>query len=444
MTMNKVITRFPPSPTGEIHIGNMRTMLFNYLYAKHFGGEVFLRFEDTDLERSKKEYEPVVIDNLNVLGIKFDHGPFRQSERSDLYKIKLVELIEKGLAYEAENSKSGNGKVIRYKNPNKLVKFCDKVRGDISIDSRMFGDFVIARNIDNPIYHFAVVVDDMDMEVTHIIRGEDHITSTPRQILLLEALGGKIPTYAHLPLIVGEDNKKLSKRHGATSVSGFLSKGYLPEAIVNYLAFLGWNPGGEREIYSLKELIELFTLEKVGKNPARFNYDKLDDINYQYMIKLDDEQYTKNVHKFLDESSRNFFEDNKEISKKIIDTVLKTRLKKFSDITEMIKDGDLEYFFKKPIIDLKTVPFKSNDLTKTRDDLIKTRKVLISIPNKDWVVDTIKRELNVLCSEYGTGNILHPLRTILSGKKQSPDPYTLSFVLGKEETVSRIDDYLNL
>jgi glutamyl-tRNA synthetase len=440
--MDKVVTRFPPSPTGEIHIGNMRTMLFNYLYAKHFGGDVFLRFEDTDLERSKKEYEPIIINGLKTLGLNFDYGPFRQSERSNLYKEKLLELIKKGLAYEAEESNSGNGNVIRYKNPNKVVTFNDKIRGNISIESSIFGDFIIARNINNPIYHFAVVVDDMDMGVTHIIRGEDHITSTPRQILLLEALGGKIPLYAHLPLIVGSDNKKLSKRHGATSVSGFLEQGYLPTAIVNYLAFLGWNPGGEREIYSMDELIEIFSLEKVGKNPAQFSYDKLNDINYQYMLKLSDEDYRNNIYKFLDETYLKLFTSNQDISEKIINVVLKTRVKKFSDVSTLISSGDLDYFFKKPHLDCGMVCFKSNTLEATKKYVGKTRDSIGKIPNEDWDIESIKTELSLICSECGTGNILHPLRVILSGKKQSPDPFILSYVLGKKEVLERIDSFL--
>lgn len=437
--MDKVITRFPPSPTGEIHIGNMRTMLFNYLFARHFNGEIVLRFEDTDKERSKKEFEPFVLDGLKALGLSFDHGPFRQSERNDVYKEKLLELIEKGLAYEGEDSSTGSGKVVRFKNPNKTIIFEDQVRGSISFDSSIFEDFIIARNVDNPIYHFAVVVDDMEMGVTHVIRGEDHLTSTPRQILLLEALGAKVPLYAHLPLIVGDDKKKLSKRHGATSVSGFLSQGYLPEALVNYLAFLGWNPGGEREIYSLTELVDIFDLSRVGKNPAKFDYTKLNDINYHYMINLSDADYRENLLKFLNEEYKKLFEENVEASNLIIKEVIKTRIKKFADVETMISEGELDYFFKKPDLNLEIICFKDNSLEKTKETLKFTRDVLEKIPEDKWNIDFIKENLNTLFAENGVGAILHPLRVALSGKKQSPDPFTLSFILGKKEVLERLD-----
>lgn len=439
--MNKVITRYPPSPTGEIHIGNMRTMLFNFMYAKHNNGEVVLRFEDTDTERSKKEFEKFVIDGLDVLGLKFDHGPYRQSERGEIYNKKLKELVDAGKAYEAEESTSGEGRVIRFKNPNKTVIFNDLIRGEISFESSIFEDFVIARNIESPIYHFAVVVDDIDMGITHVIRGEDHITSTPRQILLIEALGGNVPSYAHLPLIMGDDNKKLSKRHGATSVSGFLKQGYLPEALVNYLAFLGWNPGGEREIYSLEEMTELFSLEKVGKNPARFDYNKLNDINFHYMINLSEADYREKLLTYLDEKYLALFEKDEEFSNKIIQEVIKTRIKKFSEISEMIENGDLDYFYEAPNCDESTINFKEDDIEKTKTTLLKTRTVLENISDVDWNIENIKTNLSTLFAENGTGTVLHPLRTILSGKTKSPDPFTLSYILGKEEVLKRIEKY---
>lgn len=440
--MTKVITRFPPSPTGEIHIGNMRTMLFNYLYAKYFNGEIFLRFEDTDKERSKKEYESIVIDGLHALGLNFDHGPFRQSERGAIYKEKLLELIKLGRAYEAEDSLGGSGKAIRFKNPNKIITFDDKVRGHVSIDSSIFGDFVIARNIDNPIYHFAVVVDDMDMGVTHIIRGEDHITSTPRQILLLEALGGNIPVYAHLPLIVGEDKKKLSKRHGATSVSGFLKQGYLPSALVNYLAFLGWNPGGEREIYSLEELTEIFDLDRVGKNPAKFDYNKLNNINYHYMINLSEDEYRTNLFMFLDEEYSKLFNTNFTISNTVIQNVIKPRIKKFSEVSDMITNGELDYFFKKPLVNYGLIRFKTDSVEKTKSILEKLKVLIGNISNNDWNTDSLKNNISTLFTEHGVGSVLHPLRVVLSGKKESPDPFTISYILGKKEVLGRIDSFL--
>lgn len=441
--MNKIITRFPPSPTGEIHIGNMRTMLFNFLYAKHYEGEVFLRFEDTDKERSDAKYEPIVIDALHTLGLDFDHGPFRQSERTFLYSKKLQELLDLGVAYEGEESSDGSGnRVIRFKNPNKTITFDDKIRGTISIESSIFGDFVIARNINNPIYHFAVVVDDIEMGITHIIRGEDHITSTPRQILLIEALGGIIPVYAHLPLIVGEDRKKLSKRHGAVSVSAFIRQGYLPDAIVNYLAFLGWNPGGEREIYSLKELIQEFTLEKVGKSAATFNYSKLNDINYHYMLQLPFDDYMQHLINFLPEDIRQYFIKNPNIAERVMEKVIKQRIDKFSDVTLMAENDELSYYFIQPKINSKLVGFKGDSEEKTKELLLQAKIILEKIKDIDWNIDFLKSNLWAWSAQVGRGNILHPLRVILSGKNQSPDPFTMAYVLGKNETLKRIDYYL--
>jgi len=441
--MNKIITRFPPSPTGEIHIGNMRTMLFNYLYARHYEGEIFLRFEDTDKERSDTKYEPIIIDALHTLGMDFDHGPFRQSERTVLYSKRLQELLALGVAYEGEESMDGSkNRVIRFKNPNKTITFNDKVRGQISIESNIFGDFVIARNINNPIYHFAVVVDDIEMGITHIIRGEDHITSTPRQILLIEALGGRIPVYAHLPLIVGEDRKKLSKRHGAVSVSAFIKQGYLPDAIVNYLAFLGWNPGGEREIYNLKELIREFTLEKVGKSAATFSYSKLNDMNYHYMLHLPLSDYKQYLINFLTEDIRQHFIKNPNIAERVIEKVIKQRINKFSDVVMMEENDELSYYFIQPQIDSKLVRFKDDPEEKTKELLLQSKIIFEKITNSDWNINFLKLNLWDWSAQVGRGNILHPLRVILSGKNQSPDPFTIAYVLGKEETLKRIDLYL--
>lgn len=438
--MKKIITRFPPSPTGEIHIGNMRTMLFNYLYAKQHGGEIFLRFEDTDRERSDVKFEKTAIEALHTLGLNYDHGPFRQSERTPLYTEKLKQLLDAGLAYEGEESQDGSGnKVIRFKNPNKEVIFNDAIRGPISIDSTQFEDFVIARSIDNPIYHFTVVVDDIDMGVTHVIRGEDHITSTPRQILLMEALGATPPVYAHLPLIVGEDKKKLSKRHGAVSVSGFIAQGYIPSAIVNYLAFLGWNPGGEREIYSLEELVKEFSLEKVGKNPAMFNYDKLADINRQHILMLSLEEYTQKVHEFLPENIKALFDAHPDIATKIIEKIIRERVNTFGDLTVMTEAGDFACFFTRPTLDLTLIRFKDDTPEKAKELLTHVHTTLSNLSEDIWTVEGIKQSLWDWSAEVGRGSVLHPLRTILSGKAQSPDPFSLAYILGKEETLARIE-----
>src|SRR3989344_423068 len=232
--MTPVVTRFPPSPTGYFHIGSARTALFNYLFAKHNGGEMVMRFEDTDRERSKKEFEKDILEGLAWLGLKCDGAVLRQSERTDIYRERLATLIGSAHAYEAEESTTEPGmKVIRFKNPNVRVTFTDLIRGEVSFETTELEYFIIARTMNEPLYHLAVVGDDHDMGVTHVIRGEDHISNTQRQILILEALGCERPVYAHLPLILARDKTKLSKRHGAASVNEYRELGYKPEALLN-------------------------------------------------------------------------------------------------------------------------------------------------------------------------------------------------------------------
>lgn len=437
--MTTVITRYPPSPTGEIHIGNMRTMLFNYLWAKKHDGQVVLRFEDTDRERSDAKYEPIALEAFSILGINPDLGPFRQSERTDVYVEKLQQLIDSNLAYEGEESSDGSGnKVIRFRNPNKELSFQDHVRGEITIDTTDFGDFVIARSINDPIYHFTVVVDDMEMGVTHILRGEDHITSTPRQMLLIDALGGVVPAYAHLPLIIGDDKKKLSKRHGAVTIGGFTAQGYLPEAIVNYLAFLGWNPGDDHEIFSLDELVKEFSLERIGKSPAMFNYEKLDDINRHYLLQMDADEVYEEVLSFLPLDIKEQFSSDSVKAAKIMELVIMERIKKFGDVTAMADAGEFDYLFTRPVIDSELIQFKEDGLDKAKDMVSQVVEKLQSIDESDWHKDTIKTALWDWTGEVGRGSVLHPMRTVLSGSKQSPDPFTLAFILGKKETLERL------
>ncbi len=266
-----------PSPTGPFHIGGVRTALYNFLYAKQHGGKFILRIEDTDKERSKPEYETDIIESLKWLGLNYDEL-YKQSDRGEVYKKYLKKLISDDLAYEAED------KVIRFRNPGKDVIFNDVIRGEIKFNTEELGNFVIAKSLDEPLYHLAVVVDDHESGITHVIRGEDHISNTPRQILLQEALGAPRPIYAHLPLILAPDRSKLSKRkHGeSVSLDYYKNKGYLPEAILNYLALLGWNPGTEQEIFTLKELIQVFNLSKVHKGGAMFDEKKLAWVNRKH------------------------------------------------------------------------------------------------------------------------------------------------------------------
>ena len=289
----QVVTRFAPSPTGLFHIGSARTAFFNYLYARKHNGKFILRVEDTDKSRSEKQYEDDIISGLKWLGLEWDEF-HRQSERTEVYKKYLQKLLDEEKAYL-------DGVAIRFKNPNKKVVFNDLIRGEISTQTDDVGDFVIAKDLDTPLFHFTVVVDDFEMGVTHIIRGEDHIPNTPRHILLQEAFGFNIPNYAHLPLILGADRSKLSKRHGAVSVNEYRKDGYLPEAIINFIAFIGWNPGDEREIFSKDELIKEFSLERIQKGAGIFNVERLDWYNEQYIKKTSAEKLAEILLEYLPE-----------------------------------------------------------------------------------------------------------------------------------------------
>ena len=277
----KIITRFPPSPTGNFHVGSARTALFNFLFARKNNGKFILRIEDTDKARSKKEFEDDIFESLEWLGLKYDEF-YRQSDRGKIYRTYIEKILDDGSIYEDED------KIIRFKNPNKKVKFNDLVRGEIEFDTTELKDFIIAKSVDEPLYHLAVVIDDFESNITHVIRGEDHISNTPRQILIQEAIGAPRPIYAHLPLILAPDRSKLSKRkHGeSVSLDYYRDKGYSPEAMINYLALLGWNPGTEQEIFTLDELINVFDFSRVHKGGAIFDEKKLAWVNRKHFNKL--------------------------------------------------------------------------------------------------------------------------------------------------------------
>jgi glutamyl-tRNA synthetase len=431
--MKKVITRFPPSPTGLFHVGSARTALFNYLYAKKYGGEFLLRFEDTDRERSKKEYEEDILNGLAWLNLTHDNADItHQSERTEVYQKYLKQLIEQGDAYEAEESTAGTGKVIRFKNPNKEITFEDEVRGSVTVDTTDLEDFVIARSIDLPLYHLTVVVDDAETEVTHVIRGEDHISNTPRQILLLEALGFEHPVYAHIPLILGEDRSKLSKRHGATSVNWYKEEGYLPEAFINFLTLLGWHPSEDnREIFTLEELIELFTLSNVQKGGAVFNEEKLQWINKEHLRGLSDDV-------LLDQIA-SYHPYDRDAMRKLL-PFIRERVTRLKEIQEMVAEGELGYFFEKPTYITEKLIHKNDEASQTADYLEHVIELLKKIPDTHFEVESVKDAVWDYATEIGRGNVLWPMRYALSGKERSPDPFEIAGYLGKEETIERLQN----
>jgi glutamyl-tRNA synthetase len=439
----KIVVRFPPSPTGPLHIGNVRTALFNYFFARKNKGDFVVRVEDTDRERSKKEYEDEMLESLIWLGLKRDGQLWRQSERIEVYKKYIQKLIDDGKAYISHETEGVNREVVRFKNPNITVSFQDLIRGTVTFDTTELKDFIIARNVNEPIYHLAVVIDDFEAGITHVIRGEDHISNTPRQILIGEAIGAPRPVYGHIPLILAPDRSKLSKRkHGPTvALSYYRDKGYLPEALVNYMALLGWNPGTEQEIFTLDELINTFDIEKVQKGAAIFDEEKLKWINKEHMKRLPTETISEEVRARI-ESSQKFKDSGLKLSSLLLSKILPLlfeRIDKWSDITEMINSGEFDFLFSKQKYKKENLFWKE-----MKDSAIVLRHIqwlieeLEKISDEDWITKKIKDAVLDYATKEGRGEVLWPMRYALSGKEKSPDPFTLASILGKSETIERL------
>lgn len=444
--MTEVITRFAPSPTGVLHIGSVRTALYSWLYARQNNGKFILRIEDTDKERSKKEYEDNILDGLNWLGLNHDEF-YRQSDRTLIYKKHLIDLIAKGAIYLSKEEPKEPGEraeVIRFKNPNKIVTFHDEARGDISFDTTELGDFVVAKDFESPLYHFAVVVDDFEMGVTHIIRGDDAISNTPRQILIQEALGAPRPIYAHLPMILAPDKSKLSKRHGALAVTEYREEGYLPDAIINFVALMGWNPGNDQEIISITEMIKLFSLSKIQKGGAVFNIDKLKWLNKFYIKHLTQEKLANEILLRFTETLREDVKNNPKIFLKML-PIIAEHISFFREVRSFAESGEYLYFFEDPEYEREAVLWKDE-----KDSFVaaqKLKKVLAILNNIDDVFftpETIKTAIWDYATEVGRGSVLWPMRYSLSGREKSPDPFTLAGIFGKETTTRRIEHAIKL
>jgi glutamyl-tRNA synthetase len=332
--------RFAPSPTGYLHVGGARTALFNWLFARRQGGTFVLRIEDTDTERSSWEMVAGIVDGLRWLGLDWDegpdvggpHAPYFQSQRSEKYREHAQRLVSEGKAYEEDGA-------IRFRVPPGQTRFTDLVHGPVKFENEHIENFVVLRSDKNPTYHLSVVVDDIDMAITHIVRGDDHISNTPKQVLLYEAFGRPVPEFAHVPLIMGPDKKRLSKRHGATSVMEYQRLGYLPGAMVNFLALLGWNPGGDREVFSRDELIALFTLEGISGGNAVFNMDKLDWFNQQHIGRLSAADLLTRIEPLLREAQ--LWRDGLVTSEQAwigsVLELLKPRVKKLDQLVDELK-----------------------------------------------------------------------------------------------------------
>ncbi len=425
-----VITRFPPSPTGFFHIGSARTALFNHLFAARNGGAMYLRFEDTDKARSKKEFEDDIRSGLDWLKIPYkQQDVFRQSEKTAVYRAELKRLIAAGRAYEAEAATDDPAKhVIRFKNPNVVIEFNDLIRGPVSFDTTELKDFVIAKNIDEPLYHLTVVIDDHDSGVTHVIRGEDHISNTPRQILILEALGFNRPQYAHMPLILAPDRSKLSKRHGAVSVNEYRAEGFLPEAIINYLALLGWNPGDDAEVFTLSELEAAFDIAQVQKGGAIFDIEKLRWFNHEHLKRLSDSEYALRYTQFSGANP-----DQRLVP------LMRERAKTLKEAAALVQSGEFA-FLGDDITAGSTLLTQHGKIQQAdaRRHLEKAALLLETIPEDTFTATAVRDAVFPYATEEGRGAVLWPLRVSLSGAEKSPDPFLIASMIGRTRTLSRI------
>lgn len=435
--MNKIVTRFAPSPTGLLHAGNYRTAVFAYLFARKHGGTFILRIEDTDRERSKPEYEANILDALQWLSI--DHDIFvRQSECVAKHEEAIIKLLDGGFAYESTEAHPETGierTLIRFKNPGGTVTFNDAIRGDITTDVTDLGDFVVAKSRTEPLFHIANVVDDGESGVTHIIRGEDHISNTPRQILLVRALGYPEATYAHLPLVLASDRAKLSKRRGALPLTTYRDMGYLPNALLNYLSLLGFHPEGEEEIFTPEELAELFDLSRIQKGGAIFDPVKLLWVNNEHMRRMPEDVFEKEIRSRL-EPLTSLSEWSEERFIRALPTIGE-RIKVFGDIDTHIEEGELSYLFEPPTVSSAHISWKdtSKEVTQTHLAEMLTRlQTLAPFPSESEAEEALIPYAN----EVGRGAVLWPLRYSLSGKERSPGPFTLIHILGRDTAYSRI------
>lgn len=444
--MREIITRFAPSPTGYLHIGGVRTALFNYLYAKQNKGKIYLRIEDTDTERNKEEYTQGIINGFDWLGLKFDQT-VKQSDNFPTHKKYLEKLIKDGHAYiskEEVREEGQRSEVIRFKNPKKKITFNDMIKGEITFDTTDLGDFIIAKSLEEPIFHLSNVIDDITMGITHVIRGEEHISNTPRQILIWEAIGERSrPVYGHIPLILSKEREKISKRkHGEiVAIEYYRNKGYLPEAILNFLAFLGWNPGSDTEIMSLDELIKRFDISKVQKAGAIFNTDKLNWYNSEYLKKLDNKTFLNISKSFWPE---NILSDDERISN--VTNAIKSRISCLSDIGNLFNAGSEFGFISNYIIPTadKVLWKKEPSQEKTKVRLEKVLSILESINEDNFNETNIKDALWKFAESEGKGEVLWPMRMAITGLDKSPDPFISASIIGKDETIQRIKKVISI
>ncbi len=491
--MIKVRTRIPPSPTGMFHVGSLRTALYNYLYAKKHGGEFILRIEDTDQERFVPGSMENIIETLAIAGIapdegpymtaegsieeKGEYGPYVQSARLPIYKQYVDQLIAQGHAYYAfdsadaleamreqqrlnkqatrydrasmknsftlskeeveERLAKGEEYVVRMKVPSEgSTSFHDVVRGTITFDNKEVDDQILLKSDGFPTYHLAVVVDDHLMQITHVSRGEEWLPSTPKHVLLYQMFGWDMPVFAHQPLLVNEQKQKLSKRHGDVSVKDFLEKGYLIEALLNFVAFLGWNPKTEQEIFSLEELIVAFDLDQISKSAAVFNREKLDWYNKQYLMKSSAQEVARRAKPFFDQAG--FTLSEQDIARVIpLEQERVTTLAEFPAALSFIFQDTLSYA-------PELLVWKKDTRERSREilQLLVTQMDTMLAWTKEDIENSIKNWIQQ--EQLGVGNVLWPMRTALSGQQNSPGPFEIAAVLGKEKTIQRLQQAIDV
>ena len=458
--MSKVKTRFPPSPTGHLHLGGARTALFNWLFARHHGGIFLLRFEDTDRERSRPEYVDSIREALEWLGLHWDEGPYFQMERLEIYREFAERLYREGKAYycecppellEEKRKKAlaegrkpkydatcrekdlgpGPGRVLRFKTPpvgTTVVE--DLIRGPVAFDHQELDDFVLMRPDGIPTYQFAVVVDDLTMGITHVIRGDDHLSNTPKQILLFQALGANPPKYAHVPMILGPDGSRLSKRHGALSILAYRDEGFLPQALRNYLVRLGWSYG-DQEIFSLEEMIEKFDLSRVSKSPARFDPDKLLALNAHYIRQEPTEKLAQEVLPFLKSLGIEIPDPKDPRFLKAVESV-KPRARTLKEMAEMMRF----YFVDEIEFDPKAADkFLKEEIAPVLERLVQELEAL-----PEFREENLERLFRSLAEEYQLKlkHIAQPVRVALTGRTVSPGLFEIMDILGKETVLKRL------
>ncbi|MFZ2150302.1 MAG: glutamate--tRNA ligase [Minisyncoccia bacterium] len=466
-----VVTRFAPSPTGFMHVGNLRTGLFAWLWARKNKGIFILRIEDTDKKREVEGSIEHIKESLRWIGIDWDqgpdiggpHAPYVQSQRLDLYKSYGEKLIEKGLAYadpyteeelnafrkqaeadkkpflyrerRPENPPAWDGSMpLRFKVPEiKKYSWTDAVWGNLSAGPEALDDFILIKSDGYPTYNFAHLVDDIEMGVTHVMRGQEFISSTPKYLSVYEALGVNPPVFATTPPVMSDEGKKkLGKRDGAKDVLEYAKEGYLPQAMLNFLALLGWNPGGEKEVFTKEELIKLFSLDKIQHSGGQFGDEKLDWLNKEHIKLLPKEEVEKNILERLPENLRH---------PKLV-PLISERISKWGEVGEMAERGELDLFVKAPdMTDVQKTKliFKNTSAEKISANLKVAIEVLEQIPENDFSLEHIKSSLmSIADGMESRGELLHPVRFALSGMEKSPDPFTIASIIGKNETISRL------